>query len=550
MTTTTLPAGRRTGAVTTRPRDGFAGTGTLLRLGLRRDRIVATVWILLFVAMAAGSASASKALLSTLESRVQAASAVNGTPATLALYGRVFDPTSLGAVSMFKLGALGAALVALVAIFTVVRHTRSEEESGRLEMIGATVVGRYAALTAALLLAVGTTLVLALLTTLSLAGNGLPASGALAFGLSWAGAGIAFAAVGAVTAQVTESARTANGLGAAVLAAAYLLRAVGDATGVDTSSWLSWLSPIGWAQQVRPFAGDRWWVLSYLVVFAVLVSLAAYALVARRDHGAGLLAQRPGKPGASPRLATPLALALRLHRGSLTGWLVGVALGGLVLGSIASQVGDFVDTPAARDMIMKLGGERGLTDAFLSAEMGILALVVSAYGISAAMRLRSEETAGRVEPILATRVGRVRWAMSHVTIALAGTTVLLVAVGLFAGFAHGAAVSDFGQLGRVLGAALAQLPAVWVLTGITVAVFGLAPGLIMAGWGALVLFLVLGQLGSVLNLPQWMMDLSPFTHSPKLPGGELSATPLIMLTAIAAVLVLVGLSAFRRRDVG
>jgi ABC-2 type transport system permease protein len=91
---------------------------------------------------------------------------------------------------------------------------------------------------------------------------------------------------------------------------------------------------------------------------------------------------------------------------------------------------------------------------------------------------------------------------------------------------------------------------VWVLTGITVAVFGLAPGLIMIGWGALVVFLVLGQLGSILGLPQWMTDLSPFTHSPKLPGGTLSATPLVMLTLIAAVLVVTGLSAFRRRDIG
>lgn len=550
-TTTALPTTERPArAAATGRRDVFVGTGALLRLGLRRDRIVATVWILLFVAMAAGSASASQSLFTTMESRLRAAAAVNDTPATLALYGRVFDPASLGAVSMFKLGAMGAALVALVAIFTVVRHTRAEEETGRLELIGATVVGRYAALTAALLLSVGTTLALALLTALSLVGAGLPAGGALAFGLSWAGAGIAFAAVGAVAAQVTESARTANGLGAAVLATAYVLRAVGDASGVDTSSWLSWLSPIGWAQQVRPFAGDRWWVLGYLVAFAVLVTLAAYALVARRDHGAGLLAQRPGRPAAGPRLRTPLALAVRLHRGGLTGWLVGVALGGLAMGSIASQVGQFADTPQARDMIMKLGGQRGLTDAFLSAEMAILALVVSAYGISAALRLRAEETAGRAEPILATRVSRLRWAASHVVVALAGTTALMVVIGVGAGFAHGAATGNMAEIGRVLVAALAQLPAVWVLTGITIAVSGLAPGLIMIGWGALVLFLVLGQLGSVLGLPQWTMDLSPFTHSPKLPGGELSATPLIMLTLIAAILVTIGLSAFRRRDIG
>jgi ABC-2 type transport system permease protein len=301
---------------------------------------------------------------------------------------------------------------------------------------------------------------------------------------------------------------------------------------------------------VRPFAGDRWWVLSYLVAFAVLVTFAAYALVARRDLGAGLLAGRPGRAVASARMSSPLALAVRLHRGSFTGWLIGIAVGGLVLGSMASQVGDFVDTPQARDMIMKLGGERGLTDAFLSAEMGFLALIVSAYGISATMRLRAEETVGRAEPLLATRVGRLRWAASHLTVALAGTTLLMAAVGLFAGFAHGAAVSDFGQLGRVLVAALVQLPAVWVLTGITVAVFGLAPGMIMASWGVLVLFLVLGNLGTVLNLPQSMMNVSPFAHSPRLPGGSLTATPLVLLTLVAAALIAVGLSAFRRRDIG
>ncbi len=533
-----------------RQRDGFAGTGQLLRLAVRRDRVVASVWIALFVIMAASSSSASQDLYTTLESRVRAANAVNDTPAMVALYGRVFDPTSLGAVSLIKLGAMGAALAGLLAIFTVVRHTRAEEEAGRAELLGATVVGRYAALTAALLLSAGISVVMALLTGLSRIGTGLPAEGALAFGLSWAGAGIAFAAVAGLAAQVTEGARTARSIAAAVLAGAYLLRAAGDATGTDTSTWLSWVSPIGWAQQVRPFAGDRWGVLVYLLAFAVLVAAAAYALVARRDHGAGLLAQRPGRARAARSLSSPLALAVRMQRGGVAGWLVGMVIGGLVLGSIASQVGEFVDTPQARDMIMKLGGERGLVDAFLSAEMGILAVIVSAFGISSTMRLRAEEAALRAEPILATRVPRVRWAASHLVVALAGTTLLLVTVGLFGGFAHGAASGDMGELGRVLVAALVQLPSVWVLTGITVLVFGVAPGLMMAGWGALVVFLLLGQLGPIFELPRWATNVSPFTHTPKLPGAEFTATPLVWLTLVAAALMAVGLAGFRRRDIG
>ena len=83
-------------------------------------------------------------------------------------------------------------------------------------------------------------------------------------------AGLSFAAVAAVAAQVTQGAGAARGLGIAVLGGAYLLRAVGDAGGRRSTSPLSWLSPIGWAQQLRPYADERWWVLplSRLVVVA------------------------------------------------------------------------------------------------------------------------------------------------------------------------------------------------------------------------------------------------------------------------------------------
>lgn len=135
-------------------------------------------------------------------------------------------------------------------------------------------------------------------------------------------------------------------------------------------------------------------------------------------------------------------------------------------------------------------------------------------------------------------------------VALAGTTLLMLTVGVCAGFAHGAASGAMSEFGRVPVAALAQLPAVWVLTGITVLLFGLAPGAVLAGWGALAVFLLLGQLGPLFELPRWAMNLSPFAHTPRLPGGELTATPLVWLALVAAALVTAGLAGFRRRDVG
>ncbi|MEO6090058.1 MAG: ABC transporter permease, partial [Umezawaea sp.] len=143
---------------------GYVGTGALVRLALRRDRVMLPAWIAGLVVLAAGSAAAAADLYPTVESRVAAANAANNTTALLALYGRVYDPTSLGGISMVKTGGIGAVLVALLSIIIVVRHTRAEEESGRLELVGATVVGRYAPLTSALVIAIGTNVVLALVT--------------------------------------------------------------------------------------------------------------------------------------------------------------------------------------------------------------------------------------------------------------------------------------------------------------------------------------------------------------------------------------------------
>lgn len=527
--------------------NAFVNTGALVRLALRRDRIMLPAWILGLAVLAVSSAAAAEGLYPTVDSRVHAAEAANNTPALLALYGRVYDPTSLGGISMVKTGGIGAALIALLAVIIVVRHTRAEEESGRLELIGATVVGRYAPLTAALLVSLGTHVLLGLVTAFGLVGAGLPAAGSYAFGLAWAGVGIAFTAIGGVIVQVTTTARAATGLGGIVLGVVYVLRAVGDTAGPDGPTWMSWLSPIGWGQQFRPFGGERWWVLPIILAFSVVVTFFAYALVERRDVGAGLLADRLGP--ASSGLGTPLGLAWRLQRGSLFGWM-GAFLGlGLVLGNIASNVGGLLDSPEARDAITKLGGQQSLTDAFLAAEMGFVGLIVAVFGIQSALRLRTEEAAQRAEPLLTAGVSRFSWASSHLVVALLGTFAILVVGGVSAGLSYGAQVGDMGQFGPVLVSALVQLPAVWVLTGIVVLAFGVAPRLAAAGWVALFVFLMLGQLGSLLSLSQWAMDLSPFTHVPKFPAAEISFAPLVWLVVIAAALIGGGLVAFRRRDI-
>jgi ABC-2 type transport system permease protein len=517
----------------------------MLRLALRRDRWLLPAWMLGFAAMAGFSAKATADLYPDLPQRVQAAEVINSTPSLVALYGRIYDPGSLGALSLIKLTAFGAAMVAVLMIVITVRHTRAEEAEGRLELLSAGVVGRDAPLAAALLLSFGASLVLGLLTTGALVAAGLPAVGAVAFGLSWAAAGIAFAAVAAVTAQVTIGSRAANGIGLLAVALAYVLRAIGDTPeGGPTAA--SWLSPIGWAQQVRPFSGDRFVVLVLPALFTVGMLGIAFALRRRRDLGAGLLADRPGP--AHGRLHTPWDLVVRLDRGVLISWAVGIVSFGVLVGSLTSSVSGMIDSPAMKEFFEALGGEQAIVDAFLAAELAILGSIVAAYGISAAAHLHAEEAAGHAEMILAREVPRWRWATGHVAMAMGGVALLMGLGGLAVGIGHALDVGNTEMLGELVLAGLARVPAAWVLTALVLAVFGWAPRLTGAVWGVFAGSMVLVELGALWNLPTWLMDLSPFVHSPKLPGSGAVLQPLVVLTLVAALLAAIGYLGWRRRD--
>src|SRR5262249_9248837 len=186
-----------------------------------------------------------------------------------------------------------------------------------------------------------------------------------------------------------------------------------------------------------------------------------------------------------------------------------------------------------------------------AARFRIVGLTVAASPVQAALRLRAEESAGRVEPLLATRVGRIQWAASHLFFAVVGTAVLLVAAGLGGGLAYGGQIGDVGgQVGRLIEACLVQLPAVWVLAGLGTLLFGLVPRWTTVTWGALIACVLVLLIGALLGLNQRILDISPFTHLPKLPGGTVTVTPLLWLTVIAAALMVGGLAAFRRRDIG
>ncbi|REE72371.1 ABC-2 type transport system permease protein [Rhodococcus wratislaviensis] len=550
MSTVTAPA--------TAGRGQYAGTVRLVRLALRRDRIQLPVWLLALAVLQAFSASSVLGLYPTVPDLRSFAMATAASPVALATNGLV-SGYSAGAVLACQIVMPMSLAACLMTTLLVVRHTRQNEETGRAELVEAAVVGRKALLTAALAVAVGANLALGLLNVVVLMAAGLPLDGSVALGAAVAGAGIAFAAIAAVTAQVTDSARTANGLAGAALGVAFLLRAVGDMTGTVTengtrvvSGWPTWVSPIGWAEQVRPYDDNAWWVLALPAVFALVVGSVGFALTEHRDVGSGLVPTRPGPARASRSLPTAVGSAWRMQRTILFWWAFGIAVLAVVYGAIADQIDDFLgEGEQVADMMEQLGGgTTNMVDAYFAAIFGMMAIAVAGYAVQALLRMRGEESAGRLEPVLATAVSRPRWILAHVGLVTVGIVVLQALTGAATGLAYGLVTEDVpGKVVNLTGAALVFVPAIGVVAAVVVLAFGGVPAW-SAGlsWGALAVCLIFGFLGSLLGLPQAVRDLSPFTHVPPVPAAEVTATPLLWLAVVAVVVGAVGVVLFRRRD--
>ena len=523
----------------------LAGTGTLIRLILRRDRVTLAIWFLLSALAPVGIAASFASLYPTAEA-LQAYAAENmQVPAAVGMLGIIYEPT-IGGLVAWRAASLEVVIMGIASILFVIRHTRTEEAAGRRELVGAGVVGRQAPLVAALAVVVGANLVIGVVVAATLIANGLAVPGSLAFGLSIAAGGVTFALVAGVTAQLAESQGAARGLALAAFGVTYLVRMIGDVAGM---SWLPWLTPIGWVRLTRPVSGEQWWVLGLFLVLFLVLTLAALRLSAQRDLGAGIFPARPGPAEAEPGLNSPLALAWRLQQGSLTAWLIGTAAFGAILGSIGQSMGQFAQTPQIQEWLDSMGAIGG-GDAFLFIIVYVLGQVASIYALMCTLELRSAETSGRAEALLATPVSRLRWASSHLVLSFAAPALMLATLGVALGLVYGLGSGEMARdLPRLFVRALATLPAVWVLVGLVTLTYGLLPRFTAAvSWGALGLFLLLELAFELHQVSQTVFDLSPFAHVHW--ASPLNATPMGLLTLLAGALTGAGLIAFQRREIG
>jgi ABC-2 type transport system permease protein len=527
----------------------FTGTGSLLRFALRRDRRRLLIWVLALGGITVYSAVGLAEIYPTTTDR-QGRAAVIANPAGVLLSGPGYgiDDYTLGAMIANELTLTVMVAAAIMSIQLVVRQTRAEEESGRAELIRAAVLGRPAPLTAALLEAALADAAIAVVIAAGLAGSGLALVDSVAMAVGIGLTGLVFGAVAAATAQLSAHARAASGAALAVLAAAAVVRGVGDLVQTHGSP-LSWFSPIAWAQQTRPFVDLRWEPLALSVVTVAALVVLAYRLVALRDVGAGLVAPRPGPAEAARSLSGVAGLSLRLQRASVLGWGVALLLTGAVFGSLADDVADMVAGNPRLLEAVGAGANNDLTDGFFAAAATYLGVGVAAFAVASVLRAHAEEAGGRTEVVLATAVDRRRYLGAGLTVTVAASALLLLLAGLGTGLAAAAVIGDGGLVVAEVGTQLVRLPAVLVPAGVAVALLGVAPRLAALSWAPVTWAAVVASFGPLLNLPDWAMKLSPFGWVPRVPDEPVDWVPLTLLTVVAGALIVVGVIGFRRRDV-
>ncbi|MGC5585016.1 ABC transporter permease [Ornithinimicrobium sp. W1665] len=527
---------------------GTQGVGTMVLVALRTGWKALAVWVLALVGVMVLTGSSIGALYDTPE-KIRGYAESLGGDAMAVLNGRVAGLDTLGGVFANEFGFVLSFGLPLMAIALTSRATRRDEEAGRLELLLAARIGRRAPLLAAVLVASGAVLLTGLGCGAAMAAFGADARGSLLYGLGIAALGFVFVGITAVAAQVVEHGRAVWGIGLALTVLLYLVRGIGALE----RNGLVWLSPHGWVDQVRAFGDARAWPLLLALGVGVALVALAFWLLDRRDVGSALVRPRRSAPRASAALRTPLGLAVRQHRGAVIGWaVVGAALMA-VYGSLAQAVIDVItenralggflgaDVEAAAEVVLRT---------VMSTFVMMLAMLVAAFVVAGVGTLRKEEESGRLEVGLSSQRSRGSWLGVHLLVVLAGALVVGLVGALALGSTTAASLGEDAWVGDVLAGAAAQAPAVLIFAGVAVALFGWRPRAHALGWAALAMAALLAYLGPGFDLPDVLLDASPFLAvGQDVVGDGASSTGVLVLLVLSALLVAAGFLGFRRRDV-
>lgn len=475
-----------------------------------------------------------------------------------ALLGDTRQITTLGGFTDWRAIGVTALVASVWGLMTATKALRGEEAAGRWELfLSGLTTPRRAAANALAGLGSGILAMYALTALLTVlvgarADVGFSVGQSLLFAVAVVAGAAMFAAVGAVASELMPTRARAAGLSAAVFGAAFMLRALGDAS--SSAHWLVYVSPLGWVEQLHPLAGAQ--PLWLLPIFGlVTVCATAAVLLADRDLGDSLLAD---KDTATPRtglLGSPLLFALRMSRAAIAGWLTVTVVAAALYGSLARSTGQaFASSGALRKFTGQLThlAQQQLqligTRVFAGIIFLMLMTLIMAYVASALAKVREDEAEGYLDNLVVRAVSRQRWLCGRAGLILAVLTAagVLAGVAFWAGAASQHAGLSFHEL--LLAGINSAAPAA-LLLGIGLLALGFAPRLTTAVcWGILAWAFLLDMLGSAVRVNHWLMDTSLLYHPALAPAVSPNWRIVGTYLALGCVAALLGGWRFTQRD--
>jgi ABC-2 type transport system permease protein len=287
-----------------------------------------------------------------------------------------------------------------------------------------------------------------------------------------------------------------------------------------------------------------------LAVF-VFTLILSYALLNRRDLGSSIFPDKPGPARADAGLLSAGGLAQRLQKGGLMIWIAAMAFTGIIVGVIGEEYRSlFEESDLFGDLLAASGATGSFTAIIFATMFGFMAPLAAGYIVSSLSKMQDEEGSGRIEYLMGTALGRVRWLISHLAYVVLGAVMIAAAMGISAMLSYYfvATETDVAASDIIFGSLL-HVPALVLFMSVLVLLFSFKGRFMRTiAWTYFTYCALIPQLGVVFKWPQWVMNLSPFTHSPAAPSEAVNLNPVYVLSAVAIGLLLVSSFQFTRRD--
>lgn len=517
-------------------------------------------WFVIIFGLIAMASSAVAQTFSDEKERESLVVLSANTPTILFLRG-LPQGSDVDQIVFFTMFAFLAVLAGIMFSFLAIRHTRSEEDLYRAHLVASTRIGRVLPLGATVVYGLVAVVVCIAVSWVAFVVADTNPAGALRASLALGAVALVFFSIGLVCGQIAPNGRSARSSAIAVIMTTYLLRGLGDSTGTITGtgvtvdpSWVSWLSPIGWAQMTYPFSQHTYMPLLLHVILAIILITGTFVSQARRDLDASLLSVRRGRLHARGMLSNPFGLAWRLHWITLVAWSLAGVIIGVVSGIMASVIEVSFENPALESMselFKTIGSDSSgtLSQTAFSAMFVLVSVLGVACATQALLRLSSEESSGVASAVLSTASPRLKWIGSFFVLAVACLATVLLSA--YLGAVSVLAVTQdtgisFGDIGMMT---LAQLPAGICYVGLVGLVYACLPHRsVLFSWGLVIFGIFVGIFGDALGLPDWLQNLSPFTHAPVVIGDVDWSGGWIMIAVGLLAMAGAGFM-FQKRDV-